>query len=345
MEGDQNVMKRLLVVLLTLAIILTTGWWMLRRADISYNTLESVYSKSNSRYLKTGDRIELHFTDSGPRDAPAVILVHGYSASLHTWDDWARQLRKDYRVIRLDLPGHGLSRCLDNDEIGIEQFVASVDRLAGSLEVDRFTLVGNSMGGHTAWAYALQHPEKLDGLVLVDAAGWLDEPGEGEGQPFIFKLLRNGLARSVIRDLDMSALIRSGLEDSFADPEFVTDEMVERYSALSRAPCHRDALLTLMSGATLRVLASKERLAAITTPTLIMHGDTDNLIPVAHAHKFADAIPGAELIIYPQTGHIPQEEVATQSVRDLLGFLTGLHADPVEMSPEDAPALPAPDGG
>ena len=106
-------MKRLLVVLVTVAIILTAGWLMLRRPDISYNTLESVYSKSNSRYLKSGSQIELHFTDTGPRDAPILVLVHGYSASLNTWDAWVRNLRKDYRVIRLDLPGHGLSsnRC------------------------------------------------------------------------------------------------------------------------------------------------------------------------------------------------------------------------------------------
>ena len=320
-------MKRLLVVLVTVAIILTAGWLMLRRPDISYNTLESVYSKSNSRYLKSGSQIELHFTDTGPRDAPILVLVHGYSASLNTWDAWVRNLRKDYRVIRLDLPGHGLSRCVDNDEIGIEQFIASIDRVTHSLDVDQFTLVGSSMGGHTAWAYALAHPEKLDGLVLVDSAGWLDAPGEGDKEPMIFKLLRNGLARNVMKDLDMSALIRAGLEDSFADPELVTDEMVERYSAMSRAPCHREALLKIMSGTTLRVPASKERLSAIAVPTLILHGDTDNLIPVAHAEKFADAIPGSKLIIYPETGHIPQEEQPVASVEDFRAFLAAIYSE------------------
>jgi pimeloyl-ACP methyl ester carboxylesterase len=334
-------MKRLLVVLVTVAIILTAGWLMLRRPDISYNTLESVYSKSNSRYLKSGNKIELHFTDTGPRDAPTLVLVHGYSASLNTWDGWARKLRKDYRVIRLDLPGHGLSRCVDNDEIGVEQFIASIDRVTHSLNVNKFTLVGSSMGGHTAWAYALAHPEKLDGLVLMDAAGWLDEPGEGDSDPLIFKLLRNGIARNVMKDLDMSALIRSGLENSFADPELVTDEMVERYSAMSRAPCHREALLKIMSGTTLRVLASKDRLSAITTPTLILHGDADNLIPVAHARKFADAIPGSKLIIYPDTGHIPQEEVPEASVQDLKIFLESVYAEP-ETGPE---AETEPQGG
>ena len=320
-------MKRLLVVLVTVAIILTAGWLMLRRPDISYNTLESVYSKSNSRYLKSGSQIELHFTDTGPRDAPILVLVHGYSASLNTWDAWVRNLRKDYRVIRLDLPGHGLSRCVDNDEIGIEQFIASIDRVTHSLDVDQFTLVGSSMGGHTAWAYALAHPERLDGLVLVDAAGWLSAPGEDDKDPVIFKLLRNGFARNVMKDLDMSALIRSGLENSFADPELVTDEMVERYSAMSRAPCHREALLKIMSGTTLRVPASKERLSAITVPTLILHGDTDNLIPVAHAEKFADAIPGSKLIIYPETGHIPQEEQPVASVEDFRAFLAAIYSE------------------
>ncbi|WP_290482383.1 alpha/beta fold hydrolase [Hyphomonas sp. UBA3601] len=320
-------MKRLLVVLVTVAIILTAGWLMLRRPDISYNTLESVYSKSNSRYLKSGSQIELHFTDTGPRDAPILVLVHGYSASLNTWDAWVRNLRKDYRVIRLDLPGHGLSRCVDNDEIGIEQFIASIDRVTHSLDVDQFTLVGSSMGGHTAWAYALAHPERLDGLVLVDAAGWLSAPGEDDKDPVIFKLLRNGFARNVMKDLDMSALIRSGLENSFADPELVTDEMVERYSAMSRAPCHREALLKIMSGTTLRVPASKERLSAIAVPTLILHGDTDNLIPVAHAEKFADAIPGSKLIIYPETGHIPQEEQPVASVEDFRAFLAAIYSE------------------
>ena len=320
-------MKRLLVVLVTVAIILTAGWLMLRRPDISYNTLESVYSKSNSRYLKSGSQIELHFTDTGPRDAPILVLVHGYSASLNTWDAWVRNLRKDYRVIRLDLPGHGLSRCVDNDEIGIEQFIASIDRVTHSLDVDQFTLVGSSMGGHTAWAYALAHPDRMDGLGLGDAAGWLSAPGEDDKDPVIFKLLRNGFARNVMKDLDMSALIRSGLENSFADPELVTDEMVERYSAMSRAPCHREALLKIMSGTTLRVPASKERLSAIAVPTLILHGDTDNLIPVAHAEKFADAIPGSKLIIYPETGHIPQEEQPVASVEDFRAFLATIYSE------------------
>ena len=313
--------KRLIVVLVTIAIILTAGWVMLRRPDISYTTLEAVYANADSRFLKADQTTKLHFRDIGPREAPVIVLVHGYSASLHTWEAWASDLRRDYRIISFDLPGHGLSRCIDNEAIGIEQFVDAINTITQSLDVERFTLVGSSMGGHTAWAYALEYPEKLEGLVLVDAAGWLETAEEAGKEPFVFKLLRNDMARNLMKDFDMSALIRDGLEKSFTDTSLVTDEMVERYSALARAPCHRDALLTLASGTTLRVLASEERLSAILTPTLVMQGEDDNLVPAAHARKFVTAIPNAVLKTYPEVGHIPQEEIPAQSVQDLRAFL------------------------
>lgn len=314
---------RVLVIVMTISVILAAGWFTMRRPDISYATLESVYGNADSRFLKSTETGQIHFRDVGPRDAPVIVLVHGYSASLHTWESWVSNLRRDYRVISLDLPGHGLSGCSEFEDIGIAQFTTAIDHLADTLGVDKFTLVGSSMGGHAAWAYALAHPEKLDALVLVDAAGWLDEPGENANEPLIFKLLRNPLARTLIRDLDMKSLIRSGLEKSFVDATLVTDEMVDRYAALARAPCHRDALLNLASTIP-DVLASDELLAGITAPTLIMHGDGDNLVPLAHGRKFAAAIPGSVLKIYPDTGHIPQEEVPAESVQDLRAFLSGL---------------------
>ena len=114
--------------------------------------------------------------------------------------------------------------------------------------------------------------------------------------------------------------------------------MVYRYTALARAPCHRDALMALTSGGKGRIWATKETLSDIKTPTLILHGEQDNLIPVAAARKFADAIPGAELVIYPDAGHLPQEELAEESAEDLRSFLSDINA------PETASAGPAEDG-
>lgn len=314
--------RRLLAVLVTLGIILFAGWMTLKRDDIPYEQLEAVYANADSRYLAFEDGMRVHFRDVGPRDAPVIVLVHGFSASLHTWEPWVTNLKRDYRVISLDLPGHGLSRCIDNDAIGPSQFIDTINRVTAALEVDRFTLAGNSMGGGAAWNYALAHPERLDGLVLVDAAGWPRAEESAEERPVIFRLLEVDFARRVMKDLDMSSLIRGGLEDSFGDPSFVTDEMVERYATLSRAPCHREALLQLVSGRGERREATPELLAGITTPTLVMHGEVDKVIPAVHGEQFAAAIPGAQLMLYPGVGHLPQEEIADLSAGDLRAFLT-----------------------
>lgn len=331
--------RSLIAIVVTLAIILGAGWFVMKRDDIGYDRLESMYASNASRFMPMGEDGRIHYRDVGPRDAPVLVLVHGFSASLHTWEPWVKDLRKDYRVLTIDLPGHGLSRCLDVSQTGVPQFVDVIDQVTHNLGIEHFTLVGNSMGGHTAWSYAVAHPERLDGLVLVDASGWPKTGDEAESSPLVFKLLANPLARRVMKDIDMTGLIRSGLEDSFADPSLVTDTMVERYSALSRAPCHREAILNLMTGRDGRSDASVEKLASITVPTLILQGEKDNLVPAAHAEKFHAAIAGSELKLYPDVGHLPQEEAASLSVADLRNFLsTKVHIVSDEALPEPLPA-------
>jgi len=201
-------------------------------------------------------------------------------------------------------------------------FVDVVDRLTAKLGVTKFVLAGNSMGGGVAWNYALKHPDKLEGLVLVDAAGWPQQRDDGRDGPFIFKVLRNPVGRFLVRDLDVSGMTRAGLRDAFAPtPEMVDDAMVARYVEMSRAPGHRDIVLTMMGGYDPADAASKEKLAKIVVPTLVMHGDTDRLIPVSHAALFGQAIPGSTVIIYPRVGHVPMEQIADKSAADLDAWL------------------------
>jgi len=312
-------LRRTLAVILTIVAVLAAGWLALRRADIPYDTLETIYSTPDTQFMTLDDGLKVHYTDTGPKDRSALVLVHGFSASLHTWEAWKTSLEVDYRVITLDLPGHGLTRADDPIQPTIERFADVVHEVTQDLGVERFTLAGNSMGGNTAWSYALSYPETLEGLILVDASGWPETDEENENSPFIFTLLANPVARTVMKDLDMTSLTRSGLEDSYTDQSFVTDELVERYVALSRAPGHRETLLGIMAGE--RVEATAEKLSAISVPTLIMWGRDDNLVPVSSAQKFADAIPGATQVIYDGVGHLPQEEVADQSIEDVHAFM------------------------
>jgi len=207
-----------------------------------------------------------------------------------------------------------------------------------SLGIDTFTLAGNSMRSGLAWTYALVHPSHLDALELVAASGWPENAQEEKSDPIVFKLLSNPVARRLMKNTDMTWLVRDGLQDSFANPDLATDDMVNRYTALARAPCHRDALMALTSGGKGRVWATKEALSEIGVPTLILHGEQDKLIPVAAARKFADAIPGAKLVTYAHAGHLPQEELAEESAGDLRNFLAGVYA------PETAAVEPTEDG-
>lgn len=313
-------LRRTLAVMLTIVAVFAAGWLALRRADIPYDTLETAYSVTDSRFMTLSDGLKVHYTDTGPQDRSVIVLVHGFSSSLHTWTDWKGDLEADHRVITLDLPGHGLTRADEDPDGSMDRFSDVLDEVVGKLGIDTFTLAGNSMGGAVAWTYALNHPGRLEGLVLVDASGFRGSAEEEDDGPFIFKLLANPVARLILRDLDMTSLTRSGLEDSYTDQAFVTDELVERYVSMSRAPGHRETLLKLMAQSGGRS-DSADALARIDVPTLILWGRDDKLIPVSSAQKFAETIPGAQLVIYDGVGHLPQEEAAATSLTDLRTFM------------------------
>ncbi|MGE0740221.1 MAG: alpha/beta fold hydrolase [Hyphomonadaceae bacterium] len=323
-----------LLAVIGLAAILGAGaYFALKRPDLPYETLAATYESSASRYVELDGGIRVHYRDEGRQevDAPVLVLVHGFSASLHTWEPWVARLGDQYRIISLDLPGHGLTRAPAGYRPTMQMYRDVLAAFVDDQAVDRFALAGSSMGGHVAWEYALEHPDRLSALILVDAAGWPDPRVDNTEEPAIFKLLRNPVLGPILRDLDNSRLIRQGLEASFYDPALVDDAMLARYAELARAPGHRDILLHLSVDRSARTLATPERLAPIRTPTLILQGDTDRLVPMEAAQAFKDAIAGSELIVFEQTGHIPQEEKPDESAEVVRAFLNRV-----------APPAPAP---
>ncbi|MEZ6024129.1 MAG: alpha/beta hydrolase [Hyphomonadaceae bacterium] len=311
-------MRWLLTLIGLIAVVGLVGYFVLKRPDIPYETLAARYESAASRYVDLPSGVRMHYRDEGDPEAPAIVLLHGFSSSLHTWEPWSERLTDMYRVISLDLPGHGLTRAPAGYQGSIDAFVEAVAQFAETQGLDQFAIAGNSMGGHVAWEYTLAHPEQVNALILVDAAGW-EPTGESANEPIIFKLLRNPVSRAVLRDLDNTALVRQGLQASFSDQSLVTDEMVTRYVDLARAPGHRDILLQIMTRP--RNYATPERLSQITAPTLIIHGDQDNLIPPSAAQQFNDAIAGSDMLLIEGVGHLPQEEApdaSAQEARDLV---------------------------
>lgn len=318
-----------LLALVGLAALVAGGAYLaLKRPDIPYETLAARYESAASRYLDLPGGVHMHYRDQGQSSGPTLLLIHGFSASLHTWEPWVERLGDRYRILSLDLPGHGLTRAPAGYQASMEAFRDIVAEFARAQELTRFAIAGSSMGGNVAWEYALAHPDQVEALILVDASGWEDTREEAQEEPTIFKLLRNPTVGPILRDLDNTRLIRQGLEASFADPAFVDETMVARYSELARAPGHRDILLQLTLGFRARNYATTERLAPLSMPVLILWGDQDRLVPPEHAQLFREAIPQSQFIMFENVGHIPQEEVADVSATAVDEFLYAIHEGP-----------------
>jgi pimeloyl-ACP methyl ester carboxylesterase len=315
--GEDFAMKRWLKRLLVLILVLLGGGLALAwTPDADPQELAARYAGSASRFVDLGGGLRVHVRDEGPRDAPAIVLLHGSNASLHTWNAWTRRLARRYRVISYDQPGHGLTGPHPRGDYRASAFVDVLDRVTRALGAERFVLAGNSMGGWVAWNYALAHPDRLTGLVLVDAAG---APGSAPKKLPIGFRIANSPAAPLMEHLTPRWVVARSVEQSMFVQDAITPVMIDRYWDLLRYPGNRKA--TRDRAVTPRTTASADSMARIKVPTLVLWGAEDTLIPVASAHWFARNIPGARLVVLPRVGHIPMEEAPEQSVDALAGWM------------------------
>ncbi len=314
-------MRRLLRIAgwIVLALVFIAGAALLyfRTPDTDPAAMRAKYGDATSQYVDLGGGLTVHLRDTGPRDAPAMILVHGSNASLHAWQPWADRLGKRYRMIRFDLPGHGLTGASPSGSYSTAAFVDVVERVRAKLGVDRFILAGNSMGGGVAWHYALAHPERVSGLILVDSVGQ-PEPGS-QTPPLAFRIARMPVIRNLATIVTPRSLIADSLPGAYANPKLADAKTVDLYWELLRYPGNREA--TIERFATASDPATPGQLAKLHLPVLILWGQQDHLIPVSSAHWLNERIPGSQLIVYPDSGHVPMEEVADRSAADVYQFI------------------------
>ncbi len=299
------------------AFIVIFGW----KTDLDATDMKAKYSNQSSQFMNLGSGLSVHIRDEGNVDAPAVVLIHGSNSSLHTWEPWVKRLGSDYRIISIDLPGHGLTGANPTRDYHYASFVDVVDRVMTQLKVSKFAIAGNSMGGAVSWHYALAHPEHVTAIGLIDAAGapaW-----QAKTTPLGFRLARTPVIRDLMRSITPRFVIASSLRSSVSKKEIVDDAMIDRYWELLLFPGNRQASIDRFALAHNVEPASKAKLAAIKVPTLIMWGDEDGLIPLSSAKWFAQAIPQAKMVTYPGVGHIPMEELPDQSAKDMKAFLDG----------------------
>ncbi|HEY3813131.1 MAG TPA: alpha/beta hydrolase [Caulobacteraceae bacterium] len=312
-------------VLAGIVLVLIIAWFAMRRPDIPYAKLEAKYGTAASRYVDLPGGLHVHYQDQGNPKGPVLVLVHGFFVNLDTWKPWVRRLGNDYRIVTLDLPGHGLTRAPAGYHPTLAGYVQTLDDFVSAEHINKFTLGGWSLGGDIAWRYAAAHPDKLNGLILIGASGWPDTRPNSEREKAL-AIMQSPFGRFMARNLDQTKRVHDAFMDTYANQKFVTEELVTKYTELGRAPGHRDAIVDVAVDMNTGAggWATPEKLAAVATPTLILQGGKDKLVPPANASKYAASIKGSRLIVYPNAGHALQEEDADQSAADVRAFLKSL---------------------
>ena len=309
---------RRLIGLLLIASAIAVG--LSHEPDWPVQSLVARWAPPPSDFVEIKGQL-VHLRDEGPRNDPLpIVLVHGTSASLHTWEGWVRALKGQRRVITFDLPGFGLTGPFSGqyspDDYRGDSYVRFVLDLLDALKVERAVLGGNSLGGEVAWRTAVAAPRRVSSLVLVDAAGPAFTPLE---VPLGFRLARVPVLNRVSEWALPRDLVAQSVRSVYGHPDRVTPELIDRYFQLTLREGNRRALRMCMQSQVIGEGA--ERIASIQQPTLILWGGQDRLIPPAIAQQFKQQIAGSQLVVFDDLGHVPQEEDPARSVAPVKVFL------------------------
>ena len=303
-----------------LLALLVVAFLFLRTPDTDPLEMQAKYGAAPSQFVDLPSGLTVHLRDEGPRNGLPIVLLHGSNADLHTWQPWVDALKAEYRVIRFDQRGHGLTGAAPDGDYSNEAFVADIDAVADALGLDAFVLGGNSMGGGLTVAYAIAHPDRLYGMVLIDAGG---APVKREGGGNIgFTIARMPVINTLMEHITPRSVVEKSLRQSVSNQEIVTPEAIDRYWEMLRYPGNRAATVARFGQP--RVPFSEQEVAALDIPALVMWGTEDALIPVEAGRWYGSTLPANTLIEYDGIGHLPHEEAAERSASDLRAWLEQL---------------------
>jgi pimeloyl-ACP methyl ester carboxylesterase len=308
-------LKVLLVTFGFFAAALLTGMIAFYQPDIPLETLKTKYAGAPSRFVDVMN-MQVHYRDEGAgSDSIPLVLLHGTASSLHTWSACAKEWTKTHRVLRMDLPGFGLTGPNPEHNYSIDMYVDFLASFLEATNIDQCYLAGNSLGGLIAYQFAAAHPDKVKKLVLLDAAGYPITNAKGS---LAFTLGRIPVLKNLLKVITPISLVRKSLEDAYGDITLVTDELVEQYRDLACREGNREALVQRLN---LEHKTDTTVVGSINIPTLVIWGELDQLIPVTHAYKFSRDLPVDSLVVLPDVGHVPMEESPQLIIPLVNGFI------------------------
>ncbi|WP_245574507.1 alpha/beta fold hydrolase [Hugenholtzia roseola] len=269
------------------------------------------YTNEQSRFLVINGTL-LHYRIEG--EGEPILLLHGSFSSLHTFDAWAEMLSKQYRVVRLDIVGFGLTGPNSENRYDMEHHLFYLKTFVDALGIKEFYLGGSSLGGWLAWEFTLRYPSYVRKLILLGAAGFL----EPNNIPLPFKMARTPLFGRVIKYVVQRNILEQFVREVYYNQDKVTEPLITRYYDLFTREGNPEAFLIMVNE---KFKDNTKSLKQINIPTLILWGREDKWIPVQNARRFHDAIPHNRMLIYERVGHLPMEEIPLQTGKALFKFL------------------------
>jgi pimeloyl-ACP methyl ester carboxylesterase len=268
------------------------------------------YTTQHSKFMSLNDG-RIHYRDEG--EGEVVVLLHGTASSLHTWDQWLPELSKQYRVIRMDLPGFGLTGPDLKNRYEIADDIVFLKEFLTELNIDRVHLVGSSLGGRIAWEYSLAHPTQVKSLTLMNSLGY----SQASWPPAI-EMAQWPLMDTIMAHISPRFMYETGLKEVYFNKEQVTEEVVDRYYELSRYSGNLDAFPRRVRA---KLDTNEENIKRVSAPTLILWGREDIYFPVENAFRFHQDIQNSQIYVYSGVGHLPMEEDPSRSLTDFQAFI------------------------
>ena len=275
------------------------------------------YGSPPSQFITLSSGAIVHLRDEGDSEAPPIVLVHGHSEDLHTWNQLAKHLVESFRVIRFDLRRHGLTGPATDNEYRIENYVSDLSMVIEHLGIDRFILVGHSMGGRISVKYTMGSPERVSSLILISASGAPRK--ENTPQPMALRLMRNPLGRFLVKRIWSRNMAKKSLVDMVFDESSITDEEIDRMWELSKYPGSMDAMFREFAETWGDFNPSE--MGGITTNALLIWGEGDTICPESMGEWYDSHLPNSTMIRLPNIGHNPHFECPGRCFDEISSWL------------------------
>jgi pimeloyl-ACP methyl ester carboxylesterase len=294
--------------------------------DIPKNEIISKHAKGASEFIELDDGSLIHIRDEGNKNGKIIVMVHGFNGSLFNYEPLIPYLSERYRILSLDLPAHGLTGAVKSDIYSHEAFENVIKEVVKIQGIDEFYLIGHSMGGMIAWRYALNNMKQIKGLVIIGSPFIGNEKEYNDFQsvnapPAAFKLLDTALFREMLGYVTPRLLIKEGISQTIYDQSIVNHDLVDQFHDIILMDGTREAIGKLIISHEDNFIADPTILRKINIPTLILHGEEDNLVDIRFVSHFVEQIPNVKLISYPRVGHMPPMEIPIQLSKDIQNFV------------------------